>query len=100
MNTGRSPHRLGSKRTPSASVAERIERWPADDFAGLMEYVGARWAYKEIGYWSQRGSEYKISTGGWSGNEELVGAMMRNMMFFALCWQSSRRGGHYTFELP
>lgn len=32
-------------------------------------------------------------TGGWSANEAVQGAMRRNVMFHAMCWHSSYRGG-------
>lgn len=32
-------------------------------------------------------------TGGWSANEAVQGAMMSNVMFKAMCWHSSYRGG-------
>ena len=41
-----------------------------------------------------------VSTGGWSGNEETIDYIYRNFLFWSLHWVSTRRGGHYTFELP
>jgi len=38
-----------------------------------------------------------VSTGGWSGNEELIGAMRMNFILWSQWWWSSRRGGHYVF---
>ena len=37
-------------------------------------------------------------TGGWSGNEQIVGAMQKTY-FWVFYWQLSRRGGHYWFEI-
>lgn len=45
------------------------------------------------------GTLYDVSTGGWSGNEELIEAVHQTFMW-TLVWESSRRGGHYTFFVP
>jgi hypothetical protein len=42
-------------------------------------------------------------TGGWSGNEDIIEAMMENVLLWLAVWQRSERGGHFTFtnrELP
>lgn len=39
----------------------------------------------------------QMSTGGWSGNESVIEAMMANSLFWATHWLSTRRGGHYVF---
>lgn len=43
--------------------------------------------------------EVAISTGGWSGNEEIISHLQRSFFWFRY-WETSRRGGHYTFEVP
>lgn len=40
-----------------------------------------------------------ISTGGWSGNEDIIEAMQNNSMMWMHTWWSSRRGGHYVFKI-
>ena len=42
---------------------------------------------------------YKISTGGWSGNESIIHSMQKADFMWNLNWVQSRRGGHYIFEL-
>ena len=85
---------------PTRYAIRRIRTWPYEKgWVALMDYVKARWWTPEWG-WTQEGRFYRFSTGGWSGNESLVGAMEGNRMFWSLCWESSRRGGHYVIEIP
>lgn len=39
------------------------------------------------------------ATGGWSGNESIIGALERSFFWFAY-WESSQRGGAFTFHVP
>ena len=88
---------------PDEATLKAIAAWPYQQLRELMEYVRQAWHFGEWG-WSQEdradGSRtYNISTGGWSGNESLIDALQDNRMFWMLCWQQSRRGGHYVFEI-
>ena len=47
----------------------------------------------------RQGNAVYFSTGGWSGCEELLDAMLRHFWIRELKVQW-RRGGHYIFELP
>jgi len=86
---------------PTAKQLERIERWSIKtrrDSIFLLDYINGIWKYAEDGYftkWDE--NDYRLSTGGWSGNEEIIEAMKKNTMFWTLCWHSSRRGGHHVF---
>ena len=86
-------------RYPEEDELQKITEWDYKDFPGLMKYVEYLWSYPQ--YWSTFNIgdkvRYEISTGGWSGNEDLISALKSNSMFWAICWQSSRRGGHYEF---
>lgn len=76
----------------------KIAGWPYMDFQGLMQYIHELWHWKL--YWEQNGEgglTYTLHTGGWSGNEDLINAMMNNQIWWSLYWQESRRGGHYVF---
>lgn len=90
---------------PEESDLTAIERWPFGDYRGLMERVRQCWSYQEWGFRQAkrtRGGKmrFSLSTGGWSGNESVVGALMDNRVFWAMSWVSSRRGGHYVLEVP
>lgn len=82
---------------PEESELKQIAEWPYTDIPGLLEFVRERWSYPDR--WWTEGDVLHLSTGGWSGNEDLVRAMQQNRMFWALCWIQSRRGGHYQFDL-
>lgn len=83
---------------PDDEELERIEKWPYQDCEGLMDFVHSIWWCASWG-WTQDGDDIRASTGGWSGNESLIFAMQKNVMCWHLLWVSSRRGGHYEFEL-
>ena len=84
---------------PTEKELRRIEKWPYTDFVGLMEFIESIWEFKEWGF-NRTKSSYQLSTGGWSGNESIIDAMQKNIIFWSVCWNSSRRGGHYVFRLP
>jgi len=88
-------------RYPEESELKEIAEWDYHDFAGLMKYVEDLWKYDGEYFQVIPGKKtlYKISTGGWSGNEDIIGALMNNAMFWAMCWKSSEYGGHYQFEV-
>lgn len=82
------------------SEIKKIREWPwQDGWADLLAFVRTFWHIPDWGF-KQDGKDYAISTGGWSGNEELMGALRANIMFWMVCWKSSRRGGHFEFEIP
>lgn len=89
-----------SSGCPTEAEIERVRMWSYEDgYAALMEYVKGLWWSAERGF-VQQGRKYYVSTGGWSGNEEIIDALRENEMFWVLCWESSQRGGHYVFRLP
>lgn len=97
---------------PTEEALRAIKEWDRfDDQRGwfaLIKASGNYWPDDSWG-WSERDEEdeivhdfvhvYEISTGGWSGNEEILGAMRANNLMWTLTWQISRRGGHYTFHV-
>lgn len=86
---------------PEDDDIKAVEAWPYQDCTGLLAFVESIW-WPDGGAWgwTQEDRTYNISTGGWSGNEEIIGALRANYMFWAICWQQSRRGGHYIFVVP
>jgi len=71
----------------------------ANDYTARKETIKL---IRDLWYWGEpwvtfTGSDLFLSTGGWSGNESVVGAL-RDTMFWWLYWQKSERGGHYHFS--
>lgn len=84
---------------PTQDELDKIVKWPPPDWKGLFEFVHSIWWMADWGV-DCDGDNYSFSTGGWSGNEDLIGAMQQNFIFWSLCWVSSKRGGHFEFKLP
>ena len=68
------------------------------NFHEFMEIVKELWNWNDT-YFIRKGDTYELHTGGWSGNEEIIGALMRNSTFWLMYWKQSRVGGHYIFSL-
>ena len=86
---------------PTEETCQIIEKWvlkEPKDWYDLMEFVHEAWNYKN--YFRVRGRFYRLATGGWSGNEDIISSLKTNYMFWGLCWHMSKRGGCHLFELP
>lgn len=82
---------------PNENEIQQIKDWTLEDVMGLVEFVQSIWHWSD--YAKRNGDKFELHTGGWSGNEEIVDALM-GTMFWTMCWESSKRGGHYYFEIP
>lgn len=87
---------------PSEASLKLIREWSHEDFTGLMEFVRDIWNWPEFCFTSDDELDhdhFELHTGGWSGNEEIVSALQGNVIFWTMCWETSRKGGHYTFKV-
>lgn len=89
--------RVSMNDYPTEEQLATIECWDASDLGGLMAYIKPIWNYSDCGYWKEENGEYRISTGGWSGNEDIIEVMNRNFVWWSQFWYQSNRGGHYIF---
>lgn len=89
---------LDSDGYPTDAALARLRDWPTTDLPGAFAFAAELWKYPD--YFKIGTEEIEAHTGGWSGNESVVGAMQDNLMLWTLCWKESRRGGHYKFEIP
>lgn len=98
---------------PSEEDLTTIENWDSfNDPMGLINFIEP--LFEEYGvvrvtnpscgenitYTGGLEQKYTVymATGGWSGNEDIINAMSKNI-FWALYWQESKRGGGYTFKI-
>ena len=65
----------------------------------LIENIRDEWQWRDLIRWYPKTRTLKISTGGWSGHEDIIGALQDNFMFWSLYWRATIRGGHYTFKI-
>lgn len=94
---------------PTEETLAAIKNWNVvnDGPYELVEFLHKAWHFAGWGWlmkpirrgMSKGHHKLYISTGGWSGNESLIGALQENGMFMAMFWVSSTRGGHYEFDL-
>ena len=88
---------------PDEASLKAIEEWDIlkQGVQGLLDLVEenthlADWSISIAG---KRVIRFEYHTGGWSGNEDVISALRRNILFFAVFWQKSTRGGHYYFKI-
>jgi len=89
---------------PSEEALEFVKNFDVKKFGclALAEFIENIWWNPEFGFSITDGEKKKtlrLSTGGWSGNEEIICVMKENVIFWSICWVLTRRGGHYEFEI-
>jgi len=83
---------------PTDAELQRVAEWPDVDATAWLAYVKTLWHWPEWG-WREEGDSTFISTGGWSGNEDVIAAMQKNFLWDVVL-ENYRRGGHYEFRWP
>lgn len=99
---------------PTEEALDIIANWwskpdsECKSFSELMEFIKTIWWTPDYGWqekeepheiWPEKTvKRWYISTGGWSGNEDIIHAMKKSDFLWTLNWVQSRRGGHYIFE--
>jgi hypothetical protein len=88
---------------PTDEALDRITNWNhGDGWVELMQFIQSIWRASDWGFRVEENEgklTYNLYTGGWSGNESIIGSMQKNYFFWATAWVQSRRGGHYIFEI-
>jgi len=90
------------KEYPDTRDLLMIKEWDViKDPFGLLDFVeSVTWTPDWcINIRGKRVKYFEFHTGGWSGNEEIIGALKDNPNFFLLYWIKTYRGGHYYFKV-
>ncbi len=91
---------------PTKELLEWIESYdpqvlPFEDFAKMLRRC---WWMADWGFKLKRKRSGKrileLHTGGWSGNEDIIDALRKNIFFFPMTWRKTYAGGHYYFSIP
>ena len=66
----------------------------------LLEILHKIWNYKDCCKIKiKRTITLELITCGWSGNEDIVQALMENKVFWFSYWEESKKGGYYKFKI-
>ncbi|MFA5376729.1 MAG: hypothetical protein WC455_13355 [Dehalococcoidia bacterium] len=86
---------------PTPDELQNIREWDVLEKGpmGLVEYVRERWCNGSIVVTGKKVLYVQLHTCGWSGNEQIMRALIDNRFFWMFYWQQSKRGGHYWFKI-
>ena len=80
---------------PNEADLEKIKNWDvlASGVDGLLNLIeeNTNWADRQIEQSGKNVIRYVYHTGGWSGNEDVIGALMSNGLFWFMFWQKWQR---------
>ena len=95
-------------RYPTEEELEKIEKWDYQDLLGLAKFIQSIWwmgedmatlSEEKINEYGTKYRMFKLVTGGWSGNEDILCALNKNQFVNMLAWQSSFRGGLHIYHI-
>ena len=84
---------------PIEEDVEALRHWvgPVEEVPAVLDAVGEYLTASGYGSAKKRGDYWRFATGGWSGCEEVIGAMP--LLVYSLAWRSSHRGGLHIYGL-
>lgn len=91
---------------PTEGDLKAIRTWELkerEDYIALAKFVCNIWHWPNFATLTWKAKKVdvlRLVTGGWSGNEDIVGALQENQLFGMVCWKKSERGGVHIYEIP
>ena len=93
---------------PEDKELDMIKTWDIHYVFDLVDFIESIWWMDDWGMNKKWGVDkyghgrhvlyLELHTGGWSGNEEIIEALLSNMMVKVMGYIQWRIGGHYWFE--
>lgn len=94
---------LDDSNYPEEESLEQIKNWDilTQGLDGLFNLIAenTNWSDRQIWKSGKKVIRYEYHTGGWSGNEDVIYALLHNFLFWSMFWEKSTRGGHYYFTI-
>lgn len=105
----------GDTHYPTDEELARVKGWKVNWlndgtfplYGGWFKFIRSLWWMPSWGWSEFDGKEegdpihvFNISTGGWSGNEDIINAMAENFINWSQTFYVHKRGGHYEFRIP
>ena len=94
---------------PEDFELRKIQKWNTSDVINLIDFIESIWWTPDWGFRKTWGKDHihkkrhvinlELHTGGWSGNEDVINALLKNTMFKIMWYSQWNRGGHYRFEI-
>ena len=104
---------MGDDDYPTEEALKRLEAWPFQDARGALDFMASEWHWPDFGVSRELRAEertvvhaepndefLRLATGGWSGNENLIGAFRQNYVAWSLTWRLNTQGGLWIFQYP
>jgi hypothetical protein len=85
---------------PTDETLETIKNFVVnndEDCEKLLQMASKVWLYPDYFTKDESTKCWFVSTGGWSGNKDVIRSLEGNHVFWMLYWKQTRVGGHYVF---
>lgn len=87
-------------KIPTCEELELLSKWPRNNVFGLVEFLNGLWWLPQRNILFVEAEDkfiLELKTMSWHGNEEIIHALMDNVIFWNHHWRESRPG-KYIFE--
>lgn len=103
---------LDDEGYPTEETLEVLRKWPIPEWEAALDFIAAAWYWPDLVSRDVSAEEFVVLhgephdkflrcvTGGWSGNEDLIGAFQEHFIGWSMTWRLSSCGGLHIFKYP